>query len=475
MGHKGREKGRVKSNKLNNLNIIDQWQQGQLVEVEITDVSDRGDGIGRFEERVVFVPQAVTGDRTLVRLVRVKPKYAFGKLEKLLVPSPQRIRPQCIVADKCGGCQWQHISYEYQLALKQNQVLQALSRIGKFDNPLVSSTLNSSSPFDYRNKATYPLKRSAQGNVQAGYYRASSHNLINLNQCPVQDERLNPLLAEVKGDIQKRGWSIYNEELNRGKLRHLSLRIGKGSGEMLLTLVSRDRNLAQLEQQGEEWLERYLSLMGVCLNLNPHATNVVFGSQTLTIVGQSYLTEEFAGLKFQLLPQTFFQVNTEAAEKLLEVIYQKLDLQGEEVLVDAYCGIGTFTLPLAKKVRLAVGIEVQADSVEQGKLNAQANDIENVSFMCGTVKTCLPQLDLVPDVLFLDPPRKGCDTAVIETILRIKPQSLVYVSCKAATLARDLKLLCQNGVYQLDFVQPVDFFPQTAHVESVAFLHLGEE
>ena len=475
MGHKGREKGRVKSNKLNNLNIINCWQQGQLVELEITDVSDRGDGIGRFEERVVFVPQTVTGDRTLVRLVRVKPQYAFGKLEKLLAPSPQRIRPQCIVANKCGGCQWQHISYEYQLAAKQNQVLQALSRIGKFDNPLVPFTLASSSPFGYRNKATYPLKRSAQGNVQAGYYRTSSHNLINLNQCPIQDERLNPLLAEVKGDIQKRGWSIYNEELNRGKLRHLSLRIGQGSGEMLLTLVSRNKNLAQLEQQGKEWLERYPSLKGVCLNLNPHTTNVIFGSQTLTIAGQSYLTEEFAGLKFQLLPQTFFQVNTEAAERLLDVIYQKLDLQGEEVLVDAYCGIGTFTLPLAKKVRLAVGIEVQADSVEQGKLNAQANDIENVSFMCGTVKTCLPQLDLVPDVLFLDPPRKGCDTAVIETILRIKPQSLVYVSCKAATLARDLKLLCQSDIYKLDFVQPVDFFPQTAHVESVAFLHLGEE
>ncbi len=470
MGHKEREKGRVESNKLNNLNIIDHWQQGKLVEVEITDISDRGDGTGRFGDRVVFVQQTVTGDRALVRLVRVKSKYAFGKLEKLLTPSPHRIRPQCIVADKCGGCQWQHISYEYQLTVKQNQVLQALKRIGKFENPLVASTLAVASPLDYRNKATYPLKRATSGNVQAGYYRAGSHQLINLNQCPVQDQRLNPLLAEVKGDIQKQGWSIYNEELNRGKLRHLSLRIGKRTGEMLLTLVSREGNLSQLESQGQEWLERYPSLVGVCLNLNPNSTNVIFGSQTLSIVGQPYLTEEFAGLKFQLLPQTFFQVNTEAAEKLLEVIHQKLDLQGHEVLVDAYCGIGTFTLPLAKKVRLAFGIEVQADSVAQGKLNAQTNKINNVSFLCGTVKTCLPQLELVPDILLLDPPRKGCDTAVIETILQIQPQHLVYVSCKPATLARDLKLLCQNGIYQLNFVQPVDLFPQTAHVECVAFL-----
>ncbi|MGB3693840.1 MAG: 23S rRNA (uracil(1939)-C(5))-methyltransferase RlmD [Spirulinaceae cyanobacterium] len=475
MGHKEREKGRVESNKLNNLNVIDHWQQGKLVEVEITDISDRGDGTGRFGDRVVFIPQTVTGDRVLARLVRVKPKYAFGKLEKLLTPSPHRIRPHCIVADKCGGCQWQHIDYEYQLAAKQNQVLQALNRIGKFANPVVASTLTGASPLGYRNKVTYPLKRSTTGNVQAGYYRASSHQLINLNQCPVQDQRLNPLLAEVKVDIQKQGWSIYNEELNRGKLRHLSLRIGRRTGEMLLTLVSRDGNLSKLESQGQEWLERYPSLVGVCLNLNPNSTNVIFGSQTLSIVGQPYLREEFAGLKFQLLPQTFFQVNTEAAERLLEVIEQRLDLQGQEVLVDAYCGIGTFTLPLAQKVRLAFGIELQADSVAQGRLNAEANQVNNVSFLEGTVKTCLPQLELVPDILLLDPPRKGCDAVVIETILRIQPQRLIYISCKPATLARDLKLLCQDGIYQLSFVQPIDLFPQTAHVESVAFLELRKE
>lgn len=448
----------------------DFWQQGQLVEVSITDLNDTGEGVGRLGGRVIFVPDTVTGDRALVRLVHVKPNYANGKLHQLLDPSPHRIRPHCIVADKCGGCQWQHIDPKYQQLSKHNLVVQALERLGGFTNPPVAPILTADSSLAYRNKAAYPLKRSATGQVQAGYYQKGSHQLINLNQCPVQDSRLNPLLAEIKQDIEQLGWSVYDEHRHQGRLRHLSLRIGRRTGEMLLTLVSTDWNLKNLEVQAQKWLTRYPKLVGVCVNRNPNRTNAIFGDETRCVAGQAYLREEFGGLQFQLRSETFFQVNTEAAEALLNVIVEQLALQGDEVLVDAYCGIGTFTLPLAQRVRQAIGLEVQPTSVEQAQLNAQLNGIGNVIFKAGAVETLLPQLGIAPDVVLLDPPRKGCDRTVIETLLQAKPGRIVYVSCKPATLARDLKLLCQTGSYQLTHIQPADFFPQTSHVECAAFL-----
>ncbi|WP_414548049.1 23S rRNA (uracil(1939)-C(5))-methyltransferase RlmD [Anabaena sp. CCY 0017] len=445
-------------------------QQGDLIEIAIADLSNTGEGVGRFEEQVVFVPDTVPGDRAIVRLVHVKPKYAHGKLHELLEASPHRVRPSCIVADKCGGCQWQHINYDYQLVAKHNQVIQALQRIGGFVNPPVDPVLTKSAPLGYRNKSTYPLGISATGQVQAGYYQKGSHQLVNLNQCPVQDSRLNPLLAEVKQDIQKRGWRIYDERKHQGQIRHLGLRIGRRTGEMLLTLVVKDWNLPGIETQAQEWLQRYPLLMGVSLNRNSDRTNAIFGSETRCVAGVPYLREKFADLEFQILPDTFFQVYTEAAEALLQVIQSELNLQGQELLIDAYCGIGTLTLPLAKQVRQAIGIELQPEAVQQAILNAEHNGINNVTFQVGAVEKLLPEMGIIPDVVLLDPPRKGCDRAVIDSLLLSKPSRIVYVSCKVATLARDLKLLCQDGEYTITRVQPADFFPQTAHVEAVAFL-----
>jgi 23S rRNA (uracil1939-C5)-methyltransferase len=488
-----------KSKIQNSKSKIEGWRQGELLEVTIADLNHTGEGVGRWQERVVFVPDTVPGDRVRVRLMRVKPQYAQGKIHQMLEASPHRIRPSCIVADKCGGCQWQHIDYAYQLQAKQNLVFQDLQRIGGFAEPPVDPILprgqgevgeieeieeklvDSSSPsfpspsslspplyLSYRNKSTYPLARStATGQVQAGYYQKGSHELINLNQCPIQDPRLNPLLAEIKQDIQRQGWSIYNESQHQGKLRHLSLRIGRRTGEVLLTLVSRQK-IPGLEDQSQEWLTRYPQLVGVCLNLNPDRTNAILGTETHCVAGRPYFYEEFAGLRFQIQPTTFFQVNTEQAEALLREIETTLKLQGNEVVLDTYCGIGTLTLPLARQVRQAIGIEVQAEAVEQARSNAALNGITNVVFHEGAVEKLLPTLAIQPDIVLLDPPRKGCDRNVIETLLMLQPDRLVYVSCNASTLARDLKLL--SPTYHLLRVQPADFFPQTPHVEAAAFL-----
>ncbi|MBW4535821.1 MAG: 23S rRNA (uracil(1939)-C(5))-methyltransferase RlmD [Pleurocapsa minor HA4230-MV1] len=446
-------------------------QQGQVVELEITDLNTDGDGVGRHEGTVVFVPNTVTGDRLTAKIVQSKAKFAKGKLEKLLNSSPHRIRPGCIVADKCGGCQWQHIEIDYQREAKQQQVIQAFQRIGGFADVEIQPILHADHALNYRNKCTYPLGRSSTGQVQAGYYRQGSHKLINLNQCPVQDERLHPLLREVKQDIQERGWSIYNETNHQGKLRHLSLRIGQNTGEMLLTLISTDRNLAGIEEQAQLWLDKYPGLVGVCLNLNRDRTNAILGKTTQTILGKPYLREIFAGVELHIAADTFFQVNTSAAELLLQTIIQQLKLTGSENIIDAYCGVGTFSLPLAQRVQQVVGIELNHNSVRQAQSNAALNQINNAIFWTGKVKDCLQQIEFQPDILLLDPPRKGCDPQVLETILKLKPERIVYVSCKPATLARDVQLLCASGTYQLSQIQPADFFPQTTHVECCAILN----
>ncbi len=452
------------------------WQAGAIIPLTITDLADSGDGVGRYAGRVVFVPNSVPGDELEVRLVHVKQGFAHAQLLLILEPSPHRVRPSCIVADKCGGCQWQLVSYDYQLQAKHNQVVQALTRIGGFElDAQVAPILPAPEALRYRNKSTYPLDQ-RQGNVRAGYYRKGSHRLVNLNRCPVQDERLDPLLAQVKQDIQQRGWTIYNEQTHRGLIRHLGLRVGRRTGEILLTLVVRNWDLEGLQDQAHLWLKRYANLVGVALNRNPERTNAIFGSETRIVAGQGYLEETFADLRFQIRPDTFFQVYTEQAEALLRVIQAELQLQGSETIVDAYCGIGTLTLPLARQAKQAIGIEMQPEAVEQAQVNAQLNQITNVSFQTGTVEALLPQLGFSPDVILLDPPRKGCDSVVIDQLLKQPVARVVYVSCNPATLARDLRQLCLGeadrgeGRYTLQKVQPADFFPQTAHVECVAFL-----
>ncbi|ABW30227.1 23S rRNA (uracil(1939)-C(5))-methyltransferase RlmD [Acaryochloris marina] len=456
------------------------WQQGSLVDLEITDLSPTGDGVGRWgnQNLVVFVPNTVPGDHITVRLIRVKPRYAHGQLQSIKQASPHRVRPQCIVADKCGGCQWQQVDYAYQLVAKQNHVIQALERIGKFQSPVVEPVLAAPSPIEYRNKVTYPIVLSPNTNrVQAGYYRKGSHKLINLNQCPVQDPHFNSFLAEIKEDIQKQDWPIYNEQNHRGLIRHLSIRIGRRTGEILMTLIINAKpnqslsELVDLDAQVQEWLERYPRLVGISLNFNPHRTNRIFGHDSTCIAGHHYLQETFAGLTFQLRHDTFFQVHTEQAEVLLNTLFDHLQLMGSEQVVDLYCGIGTLTLPLAQRVKEIIGIELQAAAVDQAQTNATLNQISNVTFAAGTAKACLRELPFVPDLVLLDPPRKGCHQSVIEQLLALKPAQIVYVSCHSATLARDLNLLCQSGQYDLTRVQPVDFFPQTSHVECVAFLN----
>jgi 23S rRNA (uracil1939-C5)-methyltransferase len=445
-------------------------KQGDLIHVDITDLNHTGEGVGKYQGQVIFVPDTVIGDRLQVRVLYLKKSHAIGRIHAVIRPSPHRIRPRCIVADKCGGCQWQHIDDEFQREVKRHQVQEVLERVGGFSGIPVHYPLTGTDPLSYRNKATYPLGISETGNVQAGYYRRGSHHLVNLNQCPIQDPRLNPFLAEIKKDIQKRGWSIYDEKQHSGQIRHISLRIGRQTGEVLLTLITTDPDLPGIGEQAREWLAKYPDLVGVTINENPDRGNAVFGSRTRAAAGRDYITEIFAGLTYQLSADTFFQINTEVAEALLNAILDRLNLQGTEILVDAYCGIGTFTLPLARRVKEAIGIESYPVSIDRARINAEINGIDNVTLITGQVETALPRLDRSPDIILLDPPRKGCDRSVLDSLIAIRPERVVYISCQSATLARDLRYLRESSDYELLEVQTADFFPQTAHIECAAFL-----
>ncbi|CAN1210276.1 23S rRNA (uracil(1939)-C(5))-methyltransferase RlmD [Tumidithrix helvetica PCC 7403] len=449
-------------------------QQGQTISLEITDLADSGDGVGRHEALVVFVPDTVPGDRIEAKLVKVKHSYANASLTKILAPSPHRVRPSCIVADKCGGCQWQVVSYDHQLQIKQNQVAQALQRIGKFEPEAIATWMDpiigAPSDLHYRNKVTYPLDKTQEGKVRAGYYQKGSHKLVNLNQCPVQDRRLDLFLENVKLDIQKQGWLIYDEQYHRGLLRHFSLRIGRHTGQVLLTLISNSWDVPGLEEQANAWLEQYPQLVGVMLNHNSIRTNTIFGAETRCIAGRDFVEERFAGLTFQLRADTFFQIYTEQAEAMVSAIQEELGLQGHELLLDAYAGIGTISLPLAQWVKQVIAIEIQPQATQQAILNAQMNGIDNIQFLTGKVEDLLPTLEVQPDITILDPPRKGCEPSAIAHLRSHPSQQIAYVSCNPATLARDLNLLCADNAYRITRIQPFDFFPQTSHVESVTFL-----
>ncbi|WP_448533462.1 23S rRNA (uracil(1939)-C(5))-methyltransferase RlmD [Parathermosynechococcus lividus] len=443
------------------------WQPGAVLDLKIDTLNHTGDGVARWQGRVVFVPDAVPGDRLRVRLQHVKPQYANGVLLEVLERSPQRVRPACIVADKCGGCQWQCIDYHTQLAAKEQLVKEVIARIGQLQPQAFLPILAAPSPLGYRNKVTYPLAR-RHGQVVAGYYQKGSHRIVNLNQCPVQDPRLNPLLATLKADLQP--WPIYDESTGSPGVRHLGLRIGQRTGEQLITLVLAGDLPPHFEEQAQRWYDQFTAVVGVCVNINSQRGNRIFGSQTRVLAGQLYLREVLAGIEFHVGATTFFQVNTAQAEQLIQTLEAWLALSGTEHLLDLYCGIGTLSLPLARSAARVTGVECHPDSVTQAIATARHNGLTNTEFICAVAEEWLPHWCNAVDVLLLDPPRKGCDRAVLDAILGQRPPRIVYVSCHPATLARDLGYLCQAGAYQLAKVQPLDMFPQTAHVETIALL-----
>ena len=445
---------------------------GHRCEVLINDLSHDGQGIGRSGEAVVFVPGALPGERVRARLVRKARRHWLSQLDEILETSPHRRREPCILASKCGGCSLQHLAPEAQVEWKRTSVVNALGRIGGLSQA-VEPVLAPPDALGYRNRAIIPLERLDDSTVRCGYYRRGSHRIVSLNHCPVLDPRIDALVQPIKADLAATDWPIDRDCHGSGGLRHLALRVGRHTGEVLITLISSHDRLPGLQELADRWMQRWPEVVGVTLNLQPKANNVLMGPDTRVIAGQRSIRERFGAHELEIATDTFFQVFTEQAERVLPLLQSVLDKQASPGLaIDAYCGIGTYSLPMAAAGWRVEGLEVNPEAVLQAQRNAEANGLsDRCSFRTCDVADALAERLPEADLLFLDPPRRGLDQAVVSTILESPPERLLYLSCDPASLARDLAPLVTGGAYALHTVQPLDFFPHTTHVETLAVLH----
>ena len=442
---------------------------GQIFELTIQGLGHDGQGVGRFEDLVVFVPGALPGERVVARLRRQAKRHLEADLVGVEEPSPSRIKPPCILAERCGGCSLQHCADAAQAELKTDLVRQALQRVGHLQVDVLP-IFSADTSLGYRNRALIPLERAPEGQLRAGYYRRGSHKIVNMNRCPVLDPRIDALIAPLKADLEATRWPVDVNLSSGGGLRHLALRVGHHSGEVLITLVSSHNNLPGLEALANKWMQRWPEVVGVNLNIQPIASNVVLGPETHQVAGRSWLLERFAGQELHIAADTFFQVNTAQAERVVPLLTAFFsETPGTQVL-EAYSGIGTFSLPLAAAGLDVLGLELHPGSVQQARSNAERNALPRARFEQADVAASLAEHLTWAASLLVDPPRKGLTPEVMEAILQAPPKRLAYISCNPATLARDLGRLTSEAGYRLRPVQPVDFFPQTSHVECVALL-----
>lgn len=448
---------------------------GEIVEVTGLDLDRKGHGLARWQGWVLVIPDLLPGERAEVQLQQRRRSQWLAKLVKTLDQAPGRQRPPCILASDCGGCSIQHLKDSDQSLLKQHQLKETLTRIGAINHPIQPLLTATNRTFGYRNRGLIPLRRNSDGNLRMGYYKQGSHKIVNLNRCPVLDPRLEYYLQPIKEDLQFRNWPADADLQGVDGLRHLGLRIGHASGEILITLISSTSCLPGLHHQAKAWIQRWDQVKGVTLNLQPNRSNLILGTQTLLLAGESEITEQFCGLTLKLATTTFFQINTPQAEHVVEIIREWFcQHRRTTAVIDAFCGIGTIALPLAAAGLKVLGLEINADSIEQARNNARMNGLNNVQFRAGDVGDHL--LASLPDYdgLVVDPPRKGLTDAVVEAILNRPPRRVAYLSCDPATLARDLRRLTDpEGPYKIEQIQPVDFFPQTTHLECLVLLNCG--
>ena len=495
------------------------FQKNQLLTTEIIDMSTEGEGIGKVNGYPFFVKDTIIGDQVEIRAIKIKKNYGYGRLEKVITPSPFRVTPACSFHRQCGGCQIQAMSYEQQLAFKQNKVRNNLLRIGRFQpeelDRIMEPVVGMEEPFRYRNKAQYPIGRDKEGNPVAGFYAGRTHSIIANTECLLGVDENRTILEVILQYMKEYHVSAYEEASGKGLIRHVLIRKGFTSGEIMVCLVINPKGCTGLsgKNSSREWLprqkeliERLIEISGmtsISVSINCEKTNVIMGTEIHTLWGKERITDtifvrdvdnHFArtgdGITFSISPLSFYQVNPVQTEKLYSLALSYAGLSGKESVWDLYCGIGTISLFLSGRASKVYGVEVVPQAIEDAKQNAANNGITNAEFFVGKAEEVLPEFygrkenasfdsgsnvqqgreDMLhPDVIVVDPPRKGCDEMCLQTMLKMAPDRIVYVSCDSATLARDLRILCDGG-YELKRVRPVDMFPQTVHVETVCLL-----
>ncbi len=447
-------------------------KKNEIYKAEIVDYTTEGSGVCKINGIAVFVPSAAVGDQADIQILKAAKNYAFGKIRTLHCPSPYRTAPDCEVFPQCGGCTMRHIRYEAELAFKQKRVVDALTRIGGIDPHLVSPILPADSPEHYRNKAQLPITLDSEGKVRVGFFAPRSHRVIPLNDCRLQSSAFASAIRHFLQWANQNHIPPYDETTHTGILRHLYLRYAEQTDELMVCIVANARQLRKENQLVQFLSDNLPNLKTIVLNINTDKTNVITGKICRTLYGDGYITDVLCGKQFRISPLSFYQVNRSQAEKLYHQAMELADLKLHETLLDMYCGTGTIGLTMADKVKRLIGVEIVPQAVEDARSNASANHIDNAEFICGDATQAADNLQkrhLQPDCIVLDPPRKGCESSLIDTIVQMSPSRVVYVSCDPATLARDIKLFSDKG-YLLQKAVPVDLFPRTTHVECVVLM-----
>lgn len=444
---------------------------GSRYTVEIIGLGHSGEGVGRFQDFTIFVPQALPGEVVEVQVSEVKKNYAKAKLTGVKQASAERVEPLCSVYQNCGGCQLQHLSYAGQLNAKRQQVVDAVTRIGKLADVVVHPTMGAANPWYYRNKMQFPVGK-AGGKVAVGCYSQGTHAIINTENCCIQHAVNNTIADQVRRIVTEFNIPTYDERTGEGVIRHVMGRVGTATGEVMVALVTAVDKLPSQEKVIAALRQAIPGLTSIVQNVNPKRGNIIMGETTRTIWGKDTITDKLGDLTFHISARSFFQVNTEQTVLLYGKAVEYAGLTGQETVIDAYCGTGTITLFLAGQAAKVYGIEIVKPAIVDAWQNAQTNTIENVEFIAGDAVEVMPELyrnGVRPETIVVDPPRAGCESKVLETFVKMKPERIVYVSCNPASLARDLALLAEQG-YQTVEIQPVDMFPHTHHVECVTLI-----
>ena len=448
---------------------MDVWKKNATLTLEITGYTAEGMGVARWDGRVVFVPGTILGERWEVQLLKVKTNVAWGRAVRLLAPSPERVELDCPLAGRCGGCQYRHMTYEEELRAKRQRVQDALTRVGGVSLEL-PQVLGAEDPLRYRNKVQFPVAQEKRG-LAVGYYRARSHDVLDVDDCLLQPEAVTTLRRAFKGWMERYRVPAYDEGTRQGLIRHLYVRTNQ-AGEALCCVVANGARLPHAPELVQALRQAAPALAGLVLNTNTKDTNVILGPNYRTIWGRDFLEERLCGMTFRLSVPSFFQINRAQTERLYAQALEFAGLTGRETVLDLYCGIGTISLALAQRAGQVIGAEIVPEAVQDAQANAARNQVDNARFLCGDAGEAAFQLaaeGVRPQVICVDPPRKGLAPEVPEILASMEPERIVYVSCDPATLARDIKRFGELG-YPAVKAQAVDLFPRTAHVETVVLL-----
>lgn len=508
------KKDKIKNKKKESSESLVEVKKNDLLTLTIDNIGSEGEGIGRYHGYTLFVKDAVVGDVITAKVMKTKKTYGYARLVDVIEPSPYRVTPPCEVARQCGGCQIQHLAYEKQLEYKENKVKACLERIGGLDqvDDIMEPIVGMENPYYYRNKAQFPVGKGKDGEIVIGFYAGRTHSIIDHDHCHIGAPINEQIIGVVKEFLKEFHIDPYDEESHEGLVRHILTRVGYVTGEVMVCIVINgndlphkeilvDRLCAITEKNSKQQLDQVdmdssllgeqeefthtegdsknygwspnLKMTSISLNMNKEKTNVILGQKIKTIWGQEYITDCIGDVRYRISPLSFYQVNPIQTKKLYELALDYAELTGEEVVWDLYCGIGTISLFLAQKAKEVYGVEIIPQAIEDAKENAKLNNITNVKFFVGAAEEVLPKQykenNVAADIIVVDPPRKGCDETLLETIIQMSPKKVVYVSCDPATLARDLKYLTEHG-YEVKKVRAVDQFSHSVHVETVALL-----